>query len=106
MIELFLNKLKYFRRIEAGSSKFGRERSRPDLAPILEAQREAWTLYSDLSQVLRIASDDGVDPALEPVGLQARLARAGGATNFAALRKHLSASGTEVRPAFRRLLTA
>jgi glutamate-ammonia-ligase adenylyltransferase len=74
---------------------------RPDLAPVLGAQREAWALYSDLSQVLKIALDDGVDPATEPVGLQALLARAGGAPSFTALRKRLSVAGTEVSQAFR-----
>jgi glutamate-ammonia-ligase adenylyltransferase len=77
---------------------------RPDLAPDLSAQREAWALYSDLSQVLKIALDDGVDPATEPVGLQALLARAGRAPSFTALRKRLSVAGTEVSQAFRRIV--
>lgn len=77
---------------------------RPDLTPVLGRQREAWALYSDLSQVLKIALDDGVDPGMEPVGLQALLARAGSAANFAALRKRLSAALTEVSGAFRRIV--
>ena len=71
---------------------------------MLGRQREAWALYSDLSQVLKIALDDGVDPGMEPVGLQALLARAGSAANFAALRKRLSAALTEVSGAFRRIV--
>jgi glutamate-ammonia-ligase adenylyltransferase len=79
---------------------------RPALAPILSRQREAWALYSDLSQVLKIALDDGVDPAAEPVGLQALLARAGNAADFGALRKRVSAAGAEVSQAFRRIVAA
>jgi glutamate-ammonia-ligase adenylyltransferase len=79
-------------------------RFRHDLAPALAPLAEAWALYSDLSQILKIALDDGVDPADEPIGLQTLLARAGGAASFADLRGRLSAAGADVTGAFRRIV--
>ncbi len=80
--------------------------ARPDLAATLEDLREAWTLEADLFQVLKIALDDGQDPGGEPVGLQALLARAGGATTFAQLQKRLADCAKQVRLATTRLITA
>jgi glutamate-ammonia-ligase adenylyltransferase len=79
---------------------------RPALAPVLGSLRETWALYSDLSQVLKIALDDGVDPGTEPVGLQALLARAGGAADFSSLRKRLSTASAEVNQTFRRVVAS
>jgi glutamate-ammonia-ligase adenylyltransferase len=76
----------------------------PDLASTLDALHADWALESDLSQVLKIALDDGVDPGTEPVGLQALLARAGGAANFHDLQKRLAERAKHVRLAFKRLV--
>ena len=74
--------------------------ARPELEASLAPLLQAWSLEADLAQVLRIALDEGVDPAAEPSGLQALLARAGGARDFADLRKRLSDAGRVARRGF------
>ncbi|MFZ4606997.1 MAG: bifunctional [glutamine synthetase] adenylyltransferase/[glutamine synthetase]-adenylyl-L-tyrosine phosphorylase [Caulobacter sp.] len=61
---------------------------------------EAWTLQQDLSQLLKLALEDSADPDAEPKGLQALLARAGGARTLKALRKRLTESRDRARAAF------
>jgi len=78
--------------------------ARPALATSLRALRRAWELQADLSQVLKIALDDRVDPTREPTGLHTLLARAGGAESFASLRQRLARSTKGVRAAFDRIL--
>jgi glutamate-ammonia-ligase adenylyltransferase len=51
----------------------------------------AWRLQQDLSQVLKLAFEDEVDPADEPKGFQARLARAGAVRRFRDLEARLTA---------------
>jgi glutamate-ammonia-ligase adenylyltransferase len=77
--------------------------ARPDLAGDLAALSEAWTLETDLLQVLKIALDDGVDPKGEPRGLQALLCEAGGVRSFAALERRLNAAARRTRQTFLRL---
>jgi glutamate-ammonia-ligase adenylyltransferase len=77
----------------------------PALAGALRDLHGAWTLEADLLQVLKIALDDGQDPAGEPKGLQALLARAGGASGFGDLQKRLAARAKQVRLATTRLIT-
>lgn len=64
---------------------------------------EAWRLQQDLSQLLKLALDDRADPDAEPRGLQALLARAGGARDLKALRKRLVVARVNARAAFDRL---
>ena len=80
--------------------------TRLDLAPKLEALSAAWSRQADLRQVLKIALDDGVDPSSEPVGLQALLARAGGARNFKDLQRRLASDAKQVRLAFDFILSS
>ena len=49
----------------------------------------AWRLQQDLSQILKLAFDQDVDPSGEPKGFRDRLARAGGARRFSDLEKRL-----------------
>ncbi len=64
----------------------------------------AWTLYSDLQQVLRICVDDLFDPARAPERLKALLAQVGHAPDFAALETRLEDTLTGVRAVFRRAM--
>ena len=77
---------------------------RPDLAPTLKRLQDAWAREADLLQVLKIALDEGVDPMHEPVGLQALLARVGGAKSFSDLQRRLKATARQVRLAFHDIL--
>lgn len=63
---------------------------------------EAWTLYSDLQQVLRICVDDLFDPGHAPGRLKALLARVGHAQDFAALEARLAKTMTAVRAVYLR----
>ncbi len=73
-----------------------------DLAPAseLEALRSAWRLQQDLAQLLKVALDDGADPAREPDALRALLAQAGEAPSFADLQARLRRARKAARAAF------
>jgi [glutamine synthetase] adenylyltransferase / [glutamine synthetase]-adenylyl-L-tyrosine phosphorylase len=60
-----------------------------DLAA-LAALIAAWRLQQDLSQVLKLAFEEDVDPAEEPKGFRDRLARAGGVRRFSDLAPRLT----------------
>ena len=61
---------------------------------------DAWRLQQDLAQLLKLALDDRADPETEPKGLQALLARAGGARDLKGLRKQLVSTRDNSRRAF------
>lgn len=65
---------------------------------------DAWSLYSDLQQVLRVCLDEQLEPADAPERLKALLARVGRAHDFAALETRLQQTMAKVRAAFLRLL--
>ncbi len=73
------------------------------LAPgdILDDLKRAWTLQQDLSQILKIALEDGSTPEHEPAALRTLLAKAGHARSFASLKTKL----TNVRIAAQRAFT-
>jgi glutamate-ammonia-ligase adenylyltransferase len=66
----------------------------------LEALIEAWRLQQNLSQVLKLALSDAADPTAEPEPLQALLARAGDAADFADLEKRLARAKKDAHDAF------
>ncbi len=72
------------------------------LAPTgpLDALEGAWRLQQNLTQLLKVALGDDPDPAAEPAGLRALLARAGGARDFRQLRARLEAARTAARKAY------
>lgn len=72
------------------------------LAPAdrIEALRSAWGLQQNLSQLLKLALADNVDPKGEPAGFRQALARAGEARDFAALEGKLKRARTAARAAF------
>jgi len=79
--------------------------TRPALRASLADLRRAWLLQTDLAQLLKIALDDGVDPAREPEGFRRLLAQAGGAGGFADLEARLASARESVVAAFGRLVT-
>ncbi|MCI3181140.1 glutamine-synthetase adenylyltransferase [Caulobacter sp. CCUG 60055] len=68
-------------------------------ARAVETLETAWRLQQDLSQVLKVALDDDVDPAEEPRAFKALLARAGQARDFRALQAKLRGARAEAATA-------
>jgi glutamate-ammonia-ligase adenylyltransferase len=68
--------------------------------PAAAALEDAWRLQQDLTQLLKVALEDGADPAQEPKAFRALLARAGGSRDFQALRKRLTAAQGGAREAY------
>ncbi|MDR3507420.1 MAG: bifunctional [glutamine synthetase] adenylyltransferase/[glutamine synthetase]-adenylyl-L-tyrosine phosphorylase [Caulobacteraceae bacterium] len=64
----------------------------------------AWTLQQDLSQLLAVALEKRADPAAEPKGFRARLARAGQSRTFPALEKRLTKARAAARSAYEALI--
>jgi glutamate-ammonia-ligase adenylyltransferase len=65
---------------------------------------DAWRLQQHLSQLLKVALTDSLDPAREPRPLRALLAKAGDTRDFAALRKRLERAREGARGASRAVL--
>ncbi|MGH7022103.1 MAG: bifunctional [glutamine synthetase] adenylyltransferase/[glutamine synthetase]-adenylyl-L-tyrosine phosphorylase, partial [Caulobacteraceae bacterium] len=72
----------------------------------LEVLRGAWTLQQALSQLLKIALEDGGNPESEPKALRALLARSGGARDFRSLKAKLAAARRAALAASRSILGA
>ena len=68
-------------------------------APIADLER-AWRLQQDLTQLLKLALEDGADPAEEPAAFRALLARAGGARDFRQLRTALAKAQAAAHAAY------
>lgn len=60
----------------------------------------AASLYSDLTQIMRICSDGPFDPNTAPLGLRELMVRAGDQPSFLALEEHLRKSIADVREIF------
>jgi glutamate-ammonia-ligase adenylyltransferase len=78
--------------------------AQPSQGPVLRRVRRAWRLQQNLSQLLKIALDDGDSPDDQPPAFRALLARAGGARGYPALRARLEASRAAAHEAFERLV--
>ena len=72
----------------------------PSHRALLEGVQRAWRLQQNLSQLLKIALDDGATPDEEPAAFRRLLAKAGGARSFAGLRAKLAASREAAHAAF------
>jgi glutamate-ammonia-ligase adenylyltransferase len=72
-------------------------------APIADLER-AWRLQQDLTQLLKLALEDGADPAEEPAAFRALLARAGGARDFRQLRTALAKAQAAAHAAYEAIL--
>jgi glutamate-ammonia-ligase adenylyltransferase len=66
----------------------------------LEALAAAWRLQQDLTQLLKLALEEGHQPETEPKAFQALLARAGGTSSFAALKRRLQEHRGKARAAY------
>ncbi len=75
----------------------------PDAEDLLA---EAVTLYTDLSQIIRLAVDGVFDGVRAGVGLKRRLARAVALPDHATLQRHLAETALAVRATFDILLSA
>jgi glutamate-ammonia-ligase adenylyltransferase len=76
----------------------------PAHAAMLESVLRAWRLQQHLSQLLKIALDDGQSPEDEPPAFRTLLAKAGGARTFSALKTRLAAARRTARAAFETLV--
>jgi glutamate-ammonia-ligase adenylyltransferase len=73
-----------------------------DLAPdkpLADLER-AWRLQQDLTQLLKVALEDGADPQAEPTAFRKLLSRAGGARDFRRLRTTLKAAQAAAHTAY------
>lgn len=76
----------------------------PSMSGALERLEGAWRLQQDLSQVLKLALDEGQDPALEPPRFKRRLAAAAGQRSFVALERRLLEAQAGAAAAFEAVL--
>ncbi|HJV41549.1 DUF294 nucleotidyltransferase-like domain-containing protein, partial [Caulobacter sp.] len=60
----------------------------------------AWRLEQDLSQLIKVALEDGGDPEAEPKAFKALLAKAGGVSQFKSLKPKLAKAKAEARAAY------
>jgi glutamate-ammonia-ligase adenylyltransferase len=72
----------------------------PARAVMLEGVLRAWRLQQHLSQLLKIALDEGDSPEDEPPAFKTLLAKAGGARAFSILKTRLAASRKAAHAAF------
>jgi len=66
----------------------------------------AWRLEQDLSQLIKVALEDGGDPEAEPKAFKALLARAGHVREFRSLKTKLTKAKLEARAAFEAVMRA
>jgi glutamate-ammonia-ligase adenylyltransferase len=76
-----------------------RERGIAPAAPLEELEK-AWRLQQDLTQLLKVALEDGADPSDEPKAFRALLARAGGARDLKGLAGRLAKAQAAARKAY------
>jgi glutamate-ammonia-ligase adenylyltransferase len=80
---------------------------RSHLAPheALAPLQRAWRLQQDLTQLMKLALEDGHDPEDEPKAFRARLARSGHARTFAELRNKLADAQAAARKAYLQIVS-
>lgn len=66
----------------------------------LASLETAWRLEQDLSQLIKVALEDGGDPEVEPKAFRTLLARAGQVREFRSLKTKLTKAKAEARAAF------
>ncbi|ACL96304.2 bifunctional [glutamine synthetase] adenylyltransferase/[glutamine synthetase]-adenylyl-L-tyrosine phosphorylase [Caulobacter vibrioides] len=69
-------------------------------AGALSRLEAAWRLEQDLSQLIKVALEDGADVEVEPKAFKALLAKAGGVTQFKSLKPKLAKAKAEARAAY------
>ncbi len=78
-----------------------------ELAPASDLGRlaEAWSLQQALSQLIKVALEDGADPDSEEAGFQLLLARAGGTRSMKGLRRKLIRVRAQAHAAFEAIVS-
>ncbi len=66
----------------------------------------AWRLEQDLSQLIKVALEDGLDVEAEPKAFKTLLARAGGVAQFKSLKPKLAKAKAEARAAYAAIVKA
>ncbi|WP_164468185.1 bifunctional [glutamine synthetase] adenylyltransferase/[glutamine synthetase]-adenylyl-L-tyrosine phosphorylase [Caulobacter vibrioides] len=69
-------------------------------AGALSRLEAAWRLEQDLSQLIKVALEDGADVEVEPKAFKALLAKAGGVAQFKSLKPKLAKAKAEARAAY------
>ena len=64
----------------------------------------AWRLEQDLSQLIKVALEDGLDVEAEPKAFKALLAKAGHVSQFKSLKPKLAKAKTEARAAYKAIV--
>jgi glutamate-ammonia-ligase adenylyltransferase len=72
----------------------------------LASLETAWRLEQDLSQLIKVALEDGGDPEAEPKAFKVLLARAGHVREFRSLKTKLTKAKAEARAAFETVMRA
>ncbi len=70
----------------------------------LEVLEDAWRLQQNLTQLIKVALEDGVDPSLEPMAFRRLMARAAGESDFRKVRPRLEAARKSARAAYEMLV--
>lgn len=70
----------------------------------LEVLEHAWRLQQNLTQLIKVALEDGVDPSLEPTAFRRLMARAGGESDFRKVLPRLEAARKSARTAYEMLV--
>jgi glutamate-ammonia-ligase adenylyltransferase len=77
----------------------------PARAAVLDGVLRGWRLQQHLSQLLKIALDDGASPEDEPAAFKSLMAKAGGTRTFSILKARLVASRRAAHAAFEALVS-
>ena len=70
----------------------------------LEVLEDAWRLQQNLTQLIKVALEEGADPSLEPTAFRRLMARAAGESDFRKVRPRLEAARKAARNAYEMLV--
>jgi len=70
----------------------------------LDVLEDAWRLQQNLTQLIKVALEDGADPSLEPTAFRRLMARAAGESDFRKVRPRLEAARKAARGAYEMLV--
>ena len=70
----------------------------------LDVLEDAWRLQQNLTQLIKVALEEGADPSLEPTAFRRLMARAAGESDFRKVRPRLEAARKAARGAYEMLV--
>ena len=70
----------------------------------LEVLEDAWRLQQNLTQLIKVALEDGADPSQEPTAFRRLMARAAGESDFRKVRPRLESARKAARAAYEMLV--